>query len=229
MEETDGVDALVQHPVYHGVCLGFWYTAQASGVQAMRGLSAGAIADAIFGSVDIPTDPSTRQYVVAACESWLREKHNFWGLVFQDDGAMVWSTDFVQTALLTDIARERLRVCHNFPVRGTLCLRTPLPPTVWLEETEDLPPMFIIAETRLALSFNQTIIFKPEFSVQLPGRLEDGRAVDRAVFGWPTVLASERGVAWRKLIPQALIAKERVVAYTEEEEQLLAELDEVRV
>jgi hypothetical protein len=89
--------------------------------------------------------------------------------------------------------------------------------------------MFIIAETRLALSFDQTIAFKPEFSVQLPGRLEDGRAVDRAVFGWPTVLASEGEVAWRKLILQALIARERLVACTEEGEQLLAELDEVGV
>jgi hypothetical protein len=79
MEETDGVDALVQHPVYHGVCLGFWYTALARGVAAMRNLSGGAIADAIFGYVELPTDPSTRQYVVAACESWRRERHNFWG------------------------------------------------------------------------------------------------------------------------------------------------------
>lgn len=121
-----------------------------------------------------------------------------------------------------------LRVHHNFPVRGTLCLRTPLPPTVWLEETEELRPMFIIAETRLALSFDQTIVFKPEFSVQLPGRIEDGRTVDRLVFGWPPVLTSDGESAWRKLIPQALIAKERVVAYTEQGEQLLAELGELR-
>lgn len=124
--------------------------------------------------------------------------------------------------------RPRARTPPRSSPRGTLCLRTPLPPTVWLEETEELRPMFIIAETRLALSFDQTIVFKPEFSVQLPGRLEDGRTVDRAVFGWPTVLASDGESAWRKLIPQALIAKERVVAYTEEGEQLLAELGEVR-
>jgi hypothetical protein len=102
--------------------------------------------------------------------------------------------------LRTDRSFNRLRTripprSPQFSGTRNSVLRTPLPPTVLLEETADLPPMFIIAETRLALSFDQTIAFKPEFSVQLPGRLEDGRAVDRAVFGWPTVLASEGEVA----------------------------------
>ena len=192
----------------------------------MRSLSSGAIADAVYATVDIPKDRSTRQYVVAACSSWLREKHNFWGLVFQEEEGKVWSADFVQTSLLKDLAGERLRVRHNYPIRGTLCLRSPLPPTVLLEVGEDLQPMFVIANTRLALSFHQTIVFKPEFSVQLPGCLEDGRTVDRAIFGWPTVLASEGENAWKKVIPQALIAQERVITYGQDGEQLLAQLDE---
>jgi hypothetical protein len=55
---------------------------------------------------------------------------------------------------------------------------------------------------------------------------EDGRTVDRAIFGWPTVLASEGENAWKKLIPQALIAQERVITYGQDGEQLLAQLDE---
>jgi hypothetical protein len=50
--------------------------------------------------------------------------------------------------------------------------------------------------------------------------------VDRAIFGWPTVLASEGETAWKKLIPQALIAQERVITYGQDGEQLLAQLDE---
>jgi hypothetical protein len=100
---------------------------------------------------------------------------------------MVWSADFVQTSLLKDLARERLRVRHNYPIRGTLCLRSPLPPTVLLEVGEDLQPLFVIAKTRLALSFHQTIVFKPEFSVQLPGcLLKTGeRSIARFLVGLP--------------------------------------------
>jgi hypothetical protein len=79
MEEEISAEELVQHPVYHGVCLAFWHTAQARGVAPMRSLSSGAIADAVYATVDIPKDRSTRQYVVAACSSWLREEHNFSG------------------------------------------------------------------------------------------------------------------------------------------------------
>ena len=67
MEEEISAEELVQHPVYHGVCLAFWHTAQARGVAPMRSLSSGAIADAVYATVDIPKDHSTRQYVVAAC------------------------------------------------------------------------------------------------------------------------------------------------------------------
>lgn len=225
MEEAE-MQQLVGHPEYHSVCLGFWHAAQTRGVDAMRNLPSEAIANSICEIVNLPKDRKTRHYVLRASDSWLREEHNFWGMVFQDEGGMVWSADFVQANLLKGLPRELQRVRHNFPVRGTLCLRSPLPPTVLLDETEELCPMFVIADTCLALSFSQAIVFKPEFSVQLPGRLEDGRTVDRAVFGWPTVLASEGEREWRKLMPQAAVARERIVACADKE-NLLAELEDV--
>ena len=47
MKGEISAEDLVQRPVYHGVCLGFWHTAQARGVVAMRSLPSGAIADTI--------------------------------------------------------------------------------------------------------------------------------------------------------------------------------------
>ena len=108
--------------------------------------------------------------------------------------------DFAKASLLKELPREARAVRHNFPKLGILCLRFPLPSTVLLQEHEELCAAFVIGDTRSALGFDQTIVFRPDFSVELPGRLQDGRIVDRCVFGWPAVLAPEGGPQMDKTI-----------------------------
>lgn len=218
------LEKLVQHPHYHSICLGFWHAVDARGLEYLRGLSPEGIADAISQRVQLPGDRPLRKLLVDACASWLREEHNFWGMVYQDEGGMVWSPDFTKASLLKDLPRESRPVSHNFPKLGILCLRSPLPSTVLLQEHEELCAAFVIGDTRSALGFDQTIVFRPDFSVELPGRLQDGRIVDRCVFGWPTVLAPEGGPQWTKLFPQAAIALDSIVVYVDED-QLLAQFD----
>ena len=218
------LEKLVQHPHYHTICLGFWHAVDARCLEYLRGLNPEGIADAILQRVELPGDRPFRKLLVDACASWLREEHNFWGMVYQDEGGMVWTPDFAKASLLKELPRESRPVRHNFPKLGILCVRSPLPSTVLLQEPEELCAAFVIGDTRSALGFDQTIVFRPDFFVELPGRLQDGRIVDRCVFGWPTVLAPESGPQWIKLFPQAAIALDSIVVYVDEN-QLLAEFD----
>jgi hypothetical protein len=138
-------------------------------------------------------------------------------MVYQNEAWTVWSRDFRLAGSLKSLPRDSRPVRHNFPTRGILSLRSPLPSIVLLDRNEALCPYFIIGDTTSALGFHQTIVFNPEFFVDLPGTLSDGRLVHRAVFGWPSLLLSSEAQEWRKILPQASIALDSIVAFAGEE------------
>jgi hypothetical protein len=219
------LEQLVRHPEYHGISLGFWHAVDACGLDYIRDLDSDEIANVILKVVRLPKDRMFRKFLVDACRSWLREEHNFWGSLFEDECEALRSGDFTKEDVLSLLQqdREQERVEHDFPMDGILYLRSPLPASVLLEHQHAAPGAFMIDDTQSALGFKKTIMFTPKVGMSFNAELGDGRVMQSALYGFFTILTRDHPAEWRKLIP-SLVAQKEIRCFVEDGREVRARM-----